>query len=205
MRSVVERRRTTAAILKTPMNRAITTFKRGDRVGARFVELLVEWIMVKTSLDEYRRQAATGSPEAIFDLAWEYFNEQKSAEDLQMAIATLRRLEEKHPEWAHFNIAKMKYFVGDASLKEDIQADCDAGFGPSLYLLGLYSRKQGRKDEAISYFRAGAQSGHIPSKIAVWRSFRFARRVVTIIPTHLTAFRWFSIALRNPTDVRVLV
>src|ERR1700753_986504 len=84
-------------------------------------------IMVKTSLEEYRQRAAGGSPEAIFDLAWEYFRERKSAEDLQTAIATLRRLEEKHPEWAHFNIAKMKYFVGDASLKEDIRSDCDAG------------------------------------------------------------------------------
>jgi hypothetical protein len=51
----------------------------------------------------------------------------------------------------------MKYFVGDASLKEDIRADCDAGFGPALYLMGLYSRMQCRKDEEISYFRAGAQ------------------------------------------------
>jgi hypothetical protein len=160
--------------------------------------------MVKTSLEEYRQRATMGSPEAIFDLAWEYFRERKSAGDLQMALATLCRLEEKYPEWARFNIAKMKYFVGDASLKEDIRADCDAGFGPALYLMGLYSRKQRRKDEEISYFRAGAQRGHIPSKVALWRLSGFRRRVVTAIPAYLLAFRWFAIALRNPTDVRVL-
>ena len=55
-----------------------------------------------------------------------------------MAIALLRQLEEKSPELARFNIAKMKYLVGDASFKDDIQADCDAGFGPALYLMGIY-------------------------------------------------------------------
>lgn len=161
---------------------------------------------MKTSLEEYRQQAATGSPEAIFDLAWEYFRERKSAEDLQMALTTLRRLEEKHPEWAHFNIAKMKYLVGDASLKEDIRADCDAGFGPALYLMGQHSRKeQGGTDEAISYFRAGAQRGHLPSKVLLWRLSSFRRRVATAILVHLTALRWLAIALRNPTDVRVLM
>ena len=116
----------------------------------------------------------------IFDLAWKYFRERKSAEDLQMAITTLRQLEEKHPEWARFNIAKMKYIVGDASFKEDIQADCDAGFGPSLYLMGLFCRKkQGGTDEAISYFRAGAQRGHLPSKILTMEIIRLpsTRRV----------------------------
>jgi TPR repeat protein len=160
--------------------------------------------MTKTSIEEYRQRATMGSPEAIFDLAWEYFRERKSAEDLQMAIATLRRLEEKHPEWAHFNIAKMKYFVGDSSLKEDIRADCDAGFGPALYLMGLYSKMQRRKDEEISYFRAAAQRGHIPSKVTLWRFSSFRRRVVTAIPTYLLLFRWIALALRNPTDVRVL-
>ena len=161
--------------------------------------------MVKTSLEEYRQRAPGGSPEAIFALAWEYFRERKSADDLQMAITTFRRLEEEHPTWAHFNIAKMKFLVGDASLKEDIRADCDAGFGPSLYLMGLCSRRQGRRDEAIGYFRAGAQSGHIPSKVLLWRSSSsFHRRIVTLIPVCRLEFRWIAIALRNPTDVRVL-
>lgn len=162
--------------------------------------------MVKPSLVEYRRQAATGDPGAIFDLAWEYFRERKSVEDVQMAITTLRQLEEKHPEWARFNIAKMKYIVGDASFKEEIQPDCDAGFGPSLYLMGLFCRKkQGGTDEAISYFRAGAERGHLPSKVLLWRSYGFRRRVATAVPAYLAGFRWLAIALRNPTDVRVLM
>ncbi|WP_315731455.1 MULTISPECIES: hypothetical protein [unclassified Bradyrhizobium] len=169
------------------------------------MEAVVGKIMVEPSLEQYRQQAATGDPGAIFDLAWKYFRERKSAEDLQMAITTLRQLEEKHPEWARFNIAKMKYIVGDASFKEDIQADCDAGFGPSLYLMGLFCRKtQGGANEAISYFRAGAQRGHLPSKILLWRSSGFRLRVASAFPTYLAAVRWLAIALRNPTDVRVL-
>jgi TPR repeat protein len=166
---------------------------------------VVEKIMAKPSLDEYRQQAATGEPGAIFDLAWEYFRERKSAEDVRMAITTLRELEKEHPEWARFNIAKMKFIVGDASFKEDVQADCDAGFGPSLYLVGLYCRKHGGTNEAISYFRAGAQRGHLPSKILLWRSFGFRRRVASAISAYVAAFRWAAIALRNPTDVRVLM
>jgi TPR repeat protein len=170
------------------------------------VETVVGKITVRPSLEEYRRQAATGDPGAIFDLAWQYFRERKGAEDVRMAITTFRQLEEKHPEWAHFNIAKMKIIAGDASFKEDIQADCDAGFGPSCYLLGLFYRKQqGGTNEAISYFRAGAESGHLPSKVLLWRYSGFLRRVATLIPIYLTGFRWVAIALRNPTDVHVLV
>lgn len=72
--------------------------------------------------EEYRRRAAMGDTEALFHVAWEYFKGRVVSRDLEMAISLLRQLEENSPEWARFNIAKMKFFVGDASLKDDLQA-----------------------------------------------------------------------------------
>jgi TPR repeat protein len=173
--------------------------------------------MAKTSLEEeyrsqeeYRRRAATGDPEALFHLAWDYFKGRLVAKDLQMAITLLRQLEEKSPEWARFNIAKMKYLEGDDSFKDEIQADCDAGFGPALYLMAANSQRKGgqmSKSEALGYFRAAAQSGHIPSKIWVWRLSKlgFWRRLATVIPLLFTVVRFFAIGVRNYNDVRVLV
>jgi hypothetical protein len=67
-------------------------------------------------------------------------------------------LEEKSPELARFNIAKRKIFVGDAPAKDDIQADCDAGFGPALYLMAAnsYWRAQTSKIGGVD---RGARSG----------------------------------------------
>ena len=125
-----------------------------------------------------------------------------------MAIALLRRLEEKCPQLARFNIAKMKYLVGDASLKDDIRADCDAGFGPALYIMAANSYRTGGpigSSEALGYFRAAAQSGHLPSKIWVWRlsELGFWRRLARAFPVFLTALRFVAIRVRNSNDVRV--
>jgi TPR repeat protein len=167
--------------------------------------------MVKLSLEdfeEYRRRAARGDTEALFYVAWEYFKGQVVSKDLQVAVGLLRQLEEKSPELARFNIAKMKYFVGDASLKDDIQADCDAGFGPALYLMAANSYREGGQtgsSEAIRYSRAAAQSGHLPSKIWSWRLSKlgFWRRLATAIPVFLTGLRFIAIKVRNSNDVRV--
>lgn len=151
-----------------------------------------------------------GDPEALFYLAWDYFKGRLVEKDVQAAIALLRQLEEKSPEWARFNIAKMKYREGDVSLKDDIKIDCDTGFGPALYLMATDSfRKGGQlgKSEALGYFRAAAQSGHIPSKIWVWRLSKlgFWRRLATAIPVYLMGFRFIAIKVRDPNDVRVLM
>jgi hypothetical protein len=162
------------------------------------------------SQEEYRRRAAMGDTEALFYLAWDYFKGRLVAKDVQKAISLLRQLEEKSPQWARFNIAKMKYLEGDASLKDDIQADCEAGFGPSLYLMATHSYWKGGqtgKSEALAYFRAAAQSGHIPSKIWVWRLSKlgFWRRLATAIPVYLMGFQFIAIKLRNYDDVRVMM
>ncbi len=162
------------------------------------------------SQEEYRRRAATGDTEALFYLAWDYFKGRLVSKDVQMAMALLRQLEEKSPEFARFNIAKMKYLEGDESLKDDIQADCNAGFGPALYLMAANSYRKGGqigKSEALEYFRAAAQSGHIPSKIWVWRlsMLGFWGRFATAIPVYLMGFRFIAIKVRNYNDVRVLM
>jgi len=169
--------------------------------------------MAKLSLEdfeEYRRRAAMGDTEALFYVAWEYFKGRVVSKDLQVAIGLLRQLEEKSPELARFNIAKMKYFVGDASLKDDIQADCDAGFGPALYLMaGNSYRKRGQigSSEALRYFRAAAQSGHLISKIWLLRLSKpgFWGRLATAIPMCLTGLRFIAIRVRNSNDVRVWI
>jgi hypothetical protein len=78
----------------------------------------------------------------------------------------------------------------------------DAGFGPALYLMAANSQRKGRqmsKSEAIGYFRAAAQSGHIPSKIWVWRLSKlgFWRRLARVIPLLFTVVRFFAIGVRN--------
>lgn len=65
--------------------------------------------MVKLSLEqeyrsqgEYRRRAALGDTEALFHLAWDYFKGRLVSKDVSMAMALLRQLEEKSPEWARW-------------------------------------------------------------------------------------------------------
>jgi len=135
-------------------------------------EIDCEKIMVKTSIEEYRHRAARGDTEALFELAWGHFRGDLVPKDFQMAIALLRQMEETSPQLARFNIAKMKYLAGDASFQDDIRVDCDAGFGPALYLMGIYLKKSGDQtgaSEAVSYFRAASEADHLPSKILLWR------------------------------------
>jgi TPR repeat protein len=108
--------------------------------------------MVKTSIEEYRQRAARGDAEALFELAWSHFRGDLVPKDFQTAIALLRQMEEKSPQLARFNIAKMKYLGGDASFQNDIRVDCDAGFGPALYLMGIYLKKEGTISAQVKQF-----------------------------------------------------
>jgi hypothetical protein len=82
-----------------------------------------------------------------------------------MAIALLRQMEETSPQLARFNIAKMKYLAGDASFQDDIRVDCDAGFGPALYLIRIYLK------------RSGDQTGASYRRILVTEGVRRRRRL----------------------------
>jgi TPR repeat protein len=164
--------------------------------------------VVKISLEEYRQRVTISDPQALFYVAWDYFKGRLVPRDLPMAIALLRQLEEKSPELARFNIAKMKYLVGDDSLRDDIKADCDAGFGPALYLMAAHSYKNRGETgsrEAIRYFRAAAQNGHLISKIWLLRLSKpgFWGRLQTAIPMYWTGLQFVVIKIRNCDDVRV--
>jgi hypothetical protein len=168
--------------------------------------------MVRTNrVDEYRQQAARGDPDAQYRLAWEYLRGEFIPKDVGAAIALLWQWEKTNPELARFNIAKIKYAEGDGSFTDDIRADCAAGFGPSLYLMAVYSlNKVGGKSgraSAIEYFGAAAQRGHRPSEFFVWKLSKLGvrRRLFTAIPAFQAALAVASAAWRNENDERTLV
>ncbi|OAF19869.1 SEL1-like repeat protein [Bradyrhizobium neotropicale] len=161
-------------------------------------------------VEEYREQAARGDPDAQYRLAWEYFRGEFVPKDVDAAIAQLRQWEKTNPELARFNIAKIKYAEGDSSFIDDIRSDCAAGFGPSLYLMGVYflnrvGEESGRKS-AIEYFGAAAQNGHLPSQYFVWKLSRlgFRRRLATAIPAFRAALAVAVAAWHNQNDERTL-
>jgi uncharacterized protein len=166
--------------------------------------------MDKRELEEWRRRASLGEPRALLALAWEYFRGDVVPKDIDAAIALLRQLELKAPELARFNIAKIKYLEGDRSFVDDIQRDCAAGFGPALYLMAVYSKRKVGGDkglrEAIEYYRAAAQNGHLPSEFLVWRLSKLGlwQRLATAIPAHRTFMRVIAIRWRNIDDIRIL-
>jgi TPR repeat protein len=166
--------------------------------------------MNSAELEEFRQRAALGETAAQLKLAWEYFRGDVVPKDVDSAIELLRQVELKAPELARFNIAKIKLLEGDDSFVEDIRRDCAAGFGPTLYLMGVYSKKKagGEKglSEAIGYFRAAAQNGHLPSEFLVWRLSKlgFWQRLATAIPAHRTFIRMVGIRWRDTDDARIL-
>ena len=166
--------------------------------------------MNNTTLEEYRRRAKRGEPNAQLELAWEYMKGEALPKDIDAAFALLRELEVAAPRLARFNIAKIKYLLGDQTFAEEIRADCEAGFGPSLYLMGVYSKQRvnGEKGlrEAINYFRFAAREGHLPSEFQVWRIAKVGtwQRLATTIPAFLTFIRMVGIRWRDVDDIRIL-
>jgi hypothetical protein len=167
--------------------------------------------MARTPLEELRRRAALGEPSALDELAWEYFRGEVVAKDIASATALLRQLELMAPEFARFNLAKIKYLEGDSSFVDDIRQDCAAGYGPALYLMGVYSLRKIGGDkgriEALQYFRAAAQNGHLPSELEFWRHSKLGlwRRLATVIPIHRTLVRVVVLRRHNRNDTRILV
>jgi hypothetical protein len=77
--------------------------------------------------------------------------------------------------------------------------------------MGMYSRRriggdQGRR-EALEYFRAAAEHGHLPSELQFWRHSKLGlwRRLATIISVHYTLIRVVTLRRRNVNDIRILV
>jgi TPR repeat protein len=169
-------------------------------------------LMVRPNwVEKYRQQAVRGDPDAQYRLAWEYFRGEFVPKDVGAAIALFRQWEETSPQLARFCIAKIKYKEGDNSFIDDIRSDCAAGFGPSLYLMGVHSlNKVGGEiglASAIEYFGAAAQSGHLPSEFFVWKLSKLGlrRRLATATPAFRAALAVAAAAWRNENDDRTLI
>lgn len=166
--------------------------------------------MNDTIPDEYRRRAAQGDPNAQLALAWEYMKGDALPKNVDTAFAILRELEVTAPKLARFNIAKMKYLLSDWTFAEEIRGDCDAGFGPALYLMGVYSKQKVGGDnglrEAIEYFLSAARHGHLPSEFQAWKLAKLGarRRLATLIPAYVTFIRMLIIRWRDIDDIRIL-
>jgi TPR repeat protein len=161
--------------------------------------------------EELRRRAALGEARAQLQLAWEYAKGEIVPKNIDTAIGLLGQMESKAPQLARFNIAKIRYLEGDyRSFVEELRQDCAAGFGPALYLMGVYSKRKVGGDEglreAIRYYRAAAQNGHLPSEFLVWRLGKLGlwQRFATAIPAHRTFMRLIAIRWRDEDDIRVL-
>jgi TPR repeat protein len=162
---------------------------------------------MRTSIDEIRRRAALGEARAQLEFAWEYVRGDVIPKDLNAAIAILRQMETNAPELARFNIAKIKLLENDDSGLDELEKDCKKGFGPACYLMGVYAKqRKGDLERAIVYWRAGADSGHLPSEYLVWRSGQMSlwRRITTVIPAHRLFIRLLGLRWRNVDDIRIL-
>ena len=88
-------------------------------------------------LSESRVRAAQGEPVAQIALAWEHARGELIPKDLDAALALFREAERTEPQLARFNPAKAKFLNGDSTFRGELVADCEAGYGPSLYLMGV--------------------------------------------------------------------
>jgi TPR repeat protein len=124
-------------------------------------------------LEGYRRLSESGDPDAQIALAWEYVKGELVDKNMDAAVRLFREAEQKKPSIARFNLAKAKIMMGDSSFKKDLLADCEAGFGPALYLLGIAEQKGvfqvPHPGTALEYFDLAAANGHLVSKFLLWR------------------------------------
>jgi hypothetical protein len=98
----------------------------------------------------------------------------------------------------------------DQSFEEVIHQDCNAGFGPALYLMGV-AELQGifhdrNIERAVQYFSAAAHNHHLTSECFAWRLQKksILRWLVTLPYGIGLSFRIFALYLQNPNDPRIL-
>jgi TPR repeat protein len=160
--------------------------------------------------NEAHRRAELGDGDAQLELAWEYMRAENVPKNPARAIALLKQLEATRPEFARFNLAKIKILEMDNTYVDDIFRDCEAGYGPALYLMGLQIAK-GFPDlkcrsEALKYYQKAANAGHLPSEFLVWRLSKLGavRRLVTSLAAIRVLWKIASIRSQDVDDVRIL-
>jgi TPR repeat protein len=166
-------------------------------------------------LQDLKRRVAVGNADAQIALAWAHIKGNLVEKDVARAISLFRQAESRKPRIARFNLAKAKLLEGDPTFRDDIREDCNAGFGPALWLMGMHALQRMREsrgeprqeslDEALRYFRLGAEKNHFPSIAATWRygwsPWKQFWSLTYVVPL---AVRWVRIKLENENDERVL-
>lgn len=161
-------------------------------------------------LKGWRQLADSGDPDALIVVAWEYVKGDLLEKDFDRAVTLFREAEKTRPELARFNLAKAKISVGNETFSKDIRQDCDAGFGPALYLMGAVEANgvfhDKDIDQAIHYFLRAAQSNHLVSEFFAWRltTKNLAQWIRTSPRALLVFLKAFAIKLRSADDLRVL-
>ena len=162
------------------------------------------------SLARWKELADAGDPDAQIIVAWEYAKGKLVAKDFDRAVALFRAAEPAKGKVARFNLAKALMMNRDRSFKDVIRQDCDAGFGPALYLMGVAESKglfyDRDVERAVQYFSAAARDRHLTSEYFAWRLTK--KSIVcwlATLPYGLgLSLKVLAIYLRNPNDQRVI-
>lgn len=167
---------------------------------SRSEELLAPW----------RELAARGDPDAQIVLAWEYAKGKLVAKDLDRAIALFRAAEPAKGRLARFNLGKAMIWARDPSFADVLREDCEAGFGPARYLMGIVEArgKFGSKnvDQAVCYFSLAAQDNHLLSEAFAWRLQRksILQWIKTLPHGICLILKVAALELRDRNDLRIL-
>jgi hypothetical protein len=93
------------------------------------------------ALSQWQQLADCGDPDAQIVMAWNYANGKIVAKDFDRAVALFRAAEPAKGPLARFNLAKAMILNSDQSYDTVLRSDCDAGFGPALYLMGVVEER----------------------------------------------------------------
>jgi hypothetical protein len=97
----------------------------------------------------------------------------------------------------------------DKTFRDEIWQDCEAGFGPSLHLMGTVEANgtfgQKDRDKAVEYFSRGGQAGHLMSEVFAWRLGKKNLEWIKTLPHAVyLSLKVIVIVFRSPDDMRVL-
>jgi TPR repeat protein len=161
-------------------------------------------------LSGWRRLADSGNPDAQIVMAWEYAKGKLVPKDFDRAIALFRAAEPARGRLARFNLAKAMILNGDPSFSDVIRQDCDGGFGPALYLMGVTEARgtfhERNVDKALHFFSLGAKDHHLLSACFAWRLQRKSFiGWLTSLPYGIgLGLRVTVLNFRDPNDLRIL-
>lgn len=162
------------------------------------------------SLAQWKQLAADGDPDAQIVMAWEYIKGKRVPKDLDHAIALFRAAEPAKGRLARFNLGKAMIFSHDPSFADVLRGDCEAGFGPALYLMGAVEARgifgTRNLDQAVRYFSLAARDNHLVSGFFAWRLQRksLLQWIKTLPQAMHLSLKVIALEWRDPNDLRIL-